>query len=130
MDLVHHLIFKESVLGTEDFQKTDKGQNPVLISAMYDCQNPLELNSNEFHFKGPTVICCLTILQQRTVLINIIIINIITWTQTQFCISGGEPSHSPWCPSHISDVPATFLGFTVLHTEYETSSKTQSGDKS
>jgi len=29
MDLVHHLIFKENVLGTEDFQKTDNGQNPV-----------------------------------------------------------------------------------------------------
>jgi len=43
MDLVHHLIFKENVLGTEDFQKTDNGQNPVLVSATYNCQNPLEL---------------------------------------------------------------------------------------
>ena len=149
MDFVHHLLLphththtqiptyllknstcSQNVVFSFEHEALDEVQKPNNPIRNIQCHNPFELNNIEFLFKVATSICCLTILQQRTVLINITIINIITWKQTQFCISGGEPSHSPWCPSHISDVPVTPLGFRVLHTEYETSSKTQSGDKS
>jgi hypothetical protein len=43
MDIVHHLVFKENVFGTDDFLINDNGQNPVLLSVKYHYPNPFEL---------------------------------------------------------------------------------------
>lgn len=48
MDLVHHLIFKENVLGT-DFQKTDNGQNPVLGKCNVPLSEPFKTEVNLHH---------------------------------------------------------------------------------
>lgn len=52
MDLVHHLIhliFKENILGTEDFQKTDNGQNPALGKCNVPLSEPFRTEVNLHH---------------------------------------------------------------------------------